>query len=272
MKDKQKVKEKKRKTGRPKGTKNKLPFTTFTQALDYAKKFWKEAQGSDMSFDDIVQYTGFHEKKVVRILNALRDAYKLVEKTDSGEWVLTNIGKGVAVNNSESLKEMFISNSMFKELHTHFGNRNVTESVIQNYVKKHFKGVNSKEATKRYFEGLQIIKTQGKVTYHDKPIIEPSKDIALHLFQLKYALHPASHNEIETLAETVAEKLNATNDESLKLLSEFILEKKGQKDELIGLVNRVMKKLSLESPEKHRPETEKKKHHPESKESDDVNE
>src|SRR3989344_8412088 len=116
MKDKQKVKEKKRKTGRPKGTKNKLPFTTFTQALDYAKKFWKEAQGSDMSFDDIVEYTGFHQKKVVRILNALRDAYRIVEKTDSGEWRLTHIGKGVVDNNSTSLEEMFTAHFIFKIL------------------------------------------------------------------------------------------------------------------------------------------------------------
>lgn len=48
----------------------------------------------------------------------------------------------------------------------------------------------------------------------------------------------------------------------------MVFVEKGQKDELIGLVNRVMKKLSLELPKKHKSKIgiEKKKHHSNGKE------
>jgi len=236
--------------GRPKGSKIGLPFTTFPEALDYVNKIWQKAQYNEMAFKDMSSFMGLHPKKAVRVLNTLKDFYGVIEKTESGYWRLTDVGKRAVRNEHTALKEIFSKNPMFAELHNTFGSKSVTEGVILDHIRKKYKGVDVEEAKRRLLEGISII-GQNKKDGYEHPNQNMSQDFILPLFQLRYALKPPSNEEIENLVEKVAIGLKGSNDDVLKFISGLMIEKKKERGELVNLLDKAMSKLNLNPERKH---------------------
>jgi hypothetical protein len=246
----------KKKGGRPKGSKSKLPFTTFQDALKYAKMIWEKAEYKEMSFKEISNFMGLHPQVAVRVLNALKDFYGIVEQLENGNWRLTDAGKRAAKHEYTALIEVFTKNKMFGELFNTFYGKNVTEGAILSHIEKNYKYVDAEEVKNRLLEGIQIIESAKKQSEQTIPTI--SKDKGLLLFQLKYALKPPSTEEISALVEKVADTLKESNDDVLKLISDLMMEKKANKEELFALLIRAMKRLGLTVEEEVGKSTHKK--------------
>lgn len=237
-------KKKSRSRGRPKGSKSGLPFATFSDAIQYCKVIWDKAHYKEASYAEMSRFMGLSTPKGIRVLAMLRDFYGVIEKTEIGNWRLTDAGKRVARNDSMALKEAFSKNLMFADLYNNFGNKNVTEGVILAYIRKNFKGVDAEETKNRLMEGLNIIKQAKK----DVPELGPTiieNDNALSLLRLKYALKPPSKNEIEVLADSVIKILKTSTDDTLKLLSELMHEKRTNNEELLNLLNKAIERLNI---------------------------
>jgi len=244
-----KIEEPRRKRGRPKGSKSKLPFVTFPGALNYSKILWDNVQYNEVSFKHIKSLMKLHEQKCVRVLGVLKDYYGVLEQTDAGYWRLTEAGRGVAKDDPSALKEVFSKDSMFSDLYQTFGDRNVMESVILDYIEKNYKGIDAEEATQRFLDGMQKIKehsTQKSPGSGDKELL---LDFVLSLFQLKYALTPPSDKEMGKLVDKVVEKLSKTNDDTLKLIAELMSEEKNSNEKLAKHLDRAMERLKLNVPE-----------------------
>lgn len=236
--------------GRPPGSKSKLPFVTFPEALNYSKMLWDKAQYNEMSFNDVSSLMKLHEKKCTRVLGTLKDYYGVIEKTDQGSWRLTEAGKRVVRGDPLALKEVFSKNQMFSDLYQNFGgDRKVMDGVILEYINKSYKGVDAEEVKRRLLEGVKIIKDRTMRRPPELTEPEVSQDFVLPLFQLRYALRPPSDAEIENLVEKVVEKLSKSSDDVLKLISELMTEKKDDRKEVANLLDRAMKKLNLGAPE-----------------------
>lgn len=246
MKDDVKQKEKKKISGRPKGSKSGIPFTSFPEAMEHAKNIWEKAQYNEVSFKEISSFMKVHEKKAVRILNALQDFYGVVEKTPSNNWRLTDAGKRLVKNDSLALKEVFTKNPMFAELYNNFGNKQVTEGVILDYIRKKYKYVDVEEVKRRLMEGLEIIKKGSQQKHQEHADVSIKQDSILPLFQLRYALKPATREEIEALAIKVEKILEDSGDDTLKLLAELMQEKRKDHGELANLLDKAMKKLKID--------------------------
>jgi hypothetical protein len=227
---------------RPKGSKNRLPFITFPQSIDFAKKIWEQAHDSDMSFRDISEYMGVHPQKAVRVLSILEKSYGIIEKTEHGFYRLTTNGKLIAQNNFIALKETFSKDSMFNELLNNFLGKNVTDGALLEYIRKNYKYVDSEEIKQRLIDGMKIIQSVSGGIPTQKTDASVS---ALALFQLKYALNPPTEKEMEFLVTGAAISLKDSGDDVLKLIADLMLEKKKDKKELASLLDRAMKKLNL---------------------------
>lgn len=249
----------KKKGGRPKGSKNALPFVTFTDAINYAKKIWSKAQYSEMSFDGIAKFMGEHPQKAVRVLKYLKDFYGVVEKLDNGRYRLTESGKGVVKDDQTALREAFSKDRMFSDLLTEFWGKSVTEDAVTDYIRKNYKYVDSEDVKTRLLEGMGIIR--GSVPVQPETIVENKlQDLTpLPLFQLYYALKRPSEREIESLTDKVIKVLHNSNDDTLELIADLMSEKKTDTKELVNFLERAMKKLNLyvskeEAKTKHRKE------------------
>ena len=242
VKNKKEVKSLKSK-GRPKGTKSKLPFTTFPDAINYAKMIWQKAQYNEMSFQDISSFMGLKHKKAVRVLNHLRDFYGVVEKLDNGRWRLTDAGKRIVKNEYTALKEVFSKDPMFGKLLNEFWSKSVTEGAILDHIKRNYKYTDAEEVKRRLLEGFKII--QGSTPSQPETSQIETQISTLPLFQLRYALKPPSEKELEKIVEKVVETLIKSNDDVLKLIADLINEKKKDSEELLNLLERAMKKLNL---------------------------
>lgn len=237
----------KRKRGRPPGSKSKLPFTKFPEALENAKKLWNKANYGELSYTEIGSLFGLHAQKVVRVLNILKEYYGVVEKTERGGWRLTDAGIRAAKNDYTALKEVFSKDKMFADLYATFGDGNVSNGVILNHIKKNYKGVDAEEAKLRLLDGIKIMKAASIQGAPNQTIQKISQDFVLSIFQLRYALKPPSDKGLENLVEKVVKKLSESNDSVLKLISELMAEKKSNKGELANLLDKVMDRLNLDA-------------------------
>jgi len=246
MKTEKTLQRKRRGRGRPKGSKSDLPFTTFQEAIEYSKVVWERAQYNEISFREISSYMKLHPKKAVRVLPSLKDFYGVVEKTTDNNWRLTDAGKRLAKNDAIALKEIFTKNPMFSELFSSFGNKQVTEGVIIEHIQKKYKGFDAEEVKKRLMEGIDIIKQGSTYHYQDNMNIHTEHKTVLPLFQLRYALKPATKEEIDALVSKAVKILEESGDETLKLLAELMHEKKKDNQELANLLDKAMKKLKID--------------------------
>lgn len=240
---------KKRKRGRTKGSKNKLPFIKFPEVIDYVKMVWSKAQYNEMSFKDISNFMNLHPQKAVRVLNILQNFYGVVEKVENN-WRLTDAGKRIVKKDYMALKEVFSKEPMFADLLNSFGNKNVTEGVILEHIKRKYKGIDADEVLLRFKEGQKIIEENAKKHDISEKKTNITQDFALSLFQLYYALKPPSNKERNILVENVVKGLENSDDGVLKLISELMKEKKDDEKELTNLLNKTMKRLGFISEEK----------------------
>ncbi len=253
-KEKKKMQSSRKIAGRPKGSKSGLPFTTFPEAIEYAKSIWQKAEYREISFGEISKFMKLHEKKAARVLNTLRDFYGIVEKSDTGSWRLTETGKRVAKHDATGLKESFSKDAMFADLMSTYGNKEVTEGVIQDYIKKRYKGVDSEEVKNRFIDAKKIIDGGHPTTTssHISGKTVTGDTFSLSLLRLKYILDPPTNEQISELVSHLAKTLKESNDDTLQLLAELMEEKKHDKKELANLVDKAMKRLKIEMPEKEK--------------------
>ncbi len=255
-----------RKGGRPKGSKSKLAFITFPEAIEHAKLLWKKAGFKEMSFDDIKELTRLHQQKLVRVLGALSGKYGVIEKTDAGYWRLTDAGQRVGKDDPTGLKQVFQKDTMFAELYSKWGDKEVTPGVIRDYVERNFKGVNAKEVTKRFQQGKNIIREHTSQAQKNQLGSIMGGELTLTLFQLKYALNPPSNQEIRNIVRGVVKTFAESDDRVLKLISELMEEivagdrelKDPDRKELAKHLDRAMNELGLNPPkaeEEKKPET-----------------
>lgn len=236
---------KKKGAGRPKGSKNSLPFTTFPEAISYTQMIWEKAKDGEISFKEICSGIGLHEKKAVRVLNSLKDFYGVVEKKDRS-WCLTDAGKRLARNEAMALRDVFTKDPMFADLYARFGERSVTEGVILDYIQKKYKFIDAEETKQRLLAGITRISggSAQKISSSAEPAMD--KDFALPLFKLRYALKPATKEELDGLVTSVIKRLEASGDETLKLLSELMHEKRKNSEDLVNLLDKAMRRLKAD--------------------------
>jgi hypothetical protein len=55
----------KSRVGGPLGSKSKLPFVTFPEAIKYSELMWKQAQYNEMTFKDIKDWSNLHPQKAL---------------------------------------------------------------------------------------------------------------------------------------------------------------------------------------------------------------
>ncbi|MCL5009499.1 MAG: hypothetical protein M1433_00750 [Candidatus Parvarchaeota archaeon] len=140
--------------GRKRGSKSGLPFTKFSDAVAYAKTLWNAKGDSEMTPLDIAKDLGFKLPKAVRVIGALNRNYNILEKVGK-LWRLSDIGKGVANNNKDSLMASFTNEKMFKELFNEFNDRKVTDEAMVSSIKSKYKYVDADEVKERLKEGIE---------------------------------------------------------------------------------------------------------------------
>jgi hypothetical protein len=180
----------------------------------------------------------------VRVLGILKDYYGVVEKTDSGYWRLTDVGKRAGRGDPMALKEVFSKNEMFSDLYSEFGDKDVMPSVMLDYIKKNYRGTDAEEVKGRLLEGIKIIKDHPAQS-HEQANQEVSQDFTLPIFQLRYALRPPSDAEIDHLVGKVVENLSKSDDDVLKFISKLMIKKETDRKELANLLDEAMDRLDL---------------------------
>lgn len=231
--------------GNKKGVKNKLPFTTFPDAVTYARMLYKAQKDKEMTSNDIAKDLGFKGPKAVRIIGALSRTYDLLEK--SGKlWKLSEIGKKVANNDRDALISSFTHDKMFSELFNKFKDRQVTDDAITSSIKTDYKYVDVSEVKNRLKDGINLIKSIGNSTTLPSDNGALSEEDLRSLIKLRYALMPPRPEEINQLENKAIEILSEASDDVLKTLANLMKSNKGNKELTLQFLQQAFSKMGVD--------------------------
>jgi hypothetical protein len=262
--------ENKKKAGRPKGAKSKLnlPIRNIADAIDWAKKVDSNAGMNEFHPEDLVEYIGINKGFVSPALSVLQK-FGFIEKGSFG-WKISDLGMRVISGEREAVKEALERVDLYRDLLRSFGDKNVTKTIILNYLKtKYKKGENTEIIAEKYAEAVNYLNSLGKET--SKPIakVEGSKVIdnkIMTLLKLKYTFYPDKNSKKEILNELIEEfkddaditiqslisqiKENENNEEILKVLIDTLMSSFSQKYPLLKFEKRTKKEIKREEAEK----------------------
>src|SRR3989344_4019399 len=187
----------KKKSGRPAGAKSKinLPIRNIDVAVEWTKKAYENAKDSEMSPNDVAKFIdvsrGFGSPAI-----SVLDKFGLIEKASFG-WKISELGKRAINGDKEAIKEALERVDMFRSLLRTFGDKDVTEGVILDYLKKNFKkGDNTKVISDKYIEALNYLNSlTGKSSVYQKPQNNPVNELnfdnkLITLLKIRYIFLP----------------------------------------------------------------------------------
>ncbi len=240
--------------GRPKGAKSVgIPLRGIKDAIELVKMVYDNAGTKTMSFAEMTNYMKLQKASSTPVVGALYE-YGLIERSGIG-WRLSELGMLAVKGDKEAVKEAFEKNPIFRDLSIEFFDKEITEGIVIDYLRKKYKkGENVFLIAKRFLEAIQYIKglsnldVRGKAE-RDRSLAE-SVDTGkwFKLIQLKYALDPPSESEIDNLVDAVADELSNDSDVSIKTLAISVRENKNDRNSLKLLIDNIVKILSQKYP------------------------
>ncbi|MFA5019807.1 MAG: hypothetical protein WC533_01770 [Candidatus Pacearchaeota archaeon] len=259
----------KKKAGRPKGAKSKLnlPIRNIADAIDWARKVDNEANGNEFHPEDLVEYIGINKGFVSPALSVLQK-FGFIEKGSFG-WKISDLGMRVISNEREAVREALERVDLYRDLLRSFGDKNVTKTIILNYLKtKYKKGENTEIIAEKYAEAVSYLnsleKGIGKPATKEVNKIIDNKIITL--LKLKYTFYPDKNSKKEILNELITEfnddedvtikslisqiKENEDNESILKVLIDTLMNSFSQKYPILNIEKKVKKEQKKEITEK----------------------
>ncbi len=224
--------------GRPKGSKSiGIPLKGVKEAVELVRMVYEKAGDKTMSFSEMAEYMKLQKGSSTPAVGAVYE-YGLIERSGIG-WKVSELGKDAIGGNRESVKEAFEKNTIFRDLSIQFGDKEITEGILIEYLRRKYKkGGNVFLIAKRFMEGLQYIKSL-ESSRTPAESIEPRDEAKwFKVIQLKYSLNPTK--EISKLADDVAEEFENVNDVALKTLAKSIKENKNNKEVLTVLIDNLI--------------------------------
>jgi hypothetical protein len=231
---------KKKKTGRPKGSKSNIgiPMKGIKEAISLTKMAYEKGKDSIMSFSEISGHMGLQKGSNTTTMGAL-SAYGFVEQSEGG-WKVSELGKRAINGEKEAIRASFEKVDLFRELSSQFGGKNVSPGLVIDYLKKKYKkGENVKIIEQRFSEGMDFIKGLEPEKPQFKSVKTDAPEI-IDLIKLKYALHPPEEKDIKELANKVHLSFKDNQDPSIKILAENINKNKENKGALLALVDSIL--------------------------------
>lgn len=254
MVEEQKSKEEKKNIGRPKGAKSQLgiPIKDIDEAVQLVKLVFDKQGSKNITFEDLAKSMSIQTGALVRISNSFKE-YGLLEQTEIG-WKVTDLGRRAVSNDKAALKEAFEKNDIFKELSGLFWDKDISENIVFDYLKKKYKkGENVKIITDRFLKGREYIKSIEGENIFIPPQEGARADTSkiIKLIKLKYALNPPKEEEIDNLVEDIIKELRESNIISIKVLTESIDKNKTKEKRAVlsVLIDNIIGILSEDYPE-----------------------
>ena len=211
--------EKASKGGRPKGSKSLgIPQRGLKDALELTKMIYDNVNDKIMSFQEMTDYMKLQKGSANPVVGALFE-YGLIERSSNG-WKVSDLGKNALFGDATSAKAAFEKNTIFRDLSIQFGDKDITEGILIDYLKKKYKkGENVFLIARRFSEGVAYIRSLGGTTIKlpELPLRKPEKTVDAELYQMARLfgqLFPPSDkaNALESIDKmtTLAEKNNLT--------------------------------------------------------------
>ena len=123
---KQETDVKKKKGGRPQGSKSDIgiPMKGIKEAVALVKMAYEKGQDSIMSFSEISNYMNLQKGSNTTTIGAL-SFYGFVEQADGG-WRISELGKRAVRGEKEAIRTAFEREALFRESSSQFGGKNVS--------------------------------------------------------------------------------------------------------------------------------------------------
>jgi len=238
-----KIENDKKKAGRPKGAKSKLnlPIRDIADAVEWIRKVDNEAKGNEFHPEDLVEYIGINKGFVSPALSVLQK-FGFIERGSFG-WKVSELGMRVISNEREAIKEALERVDLYRDLLKNFGDKNVTKTIILNYLKtKYKKGENTEVIAGKYTEAvsyLNSLTTEISSTKKDKQFTKSTDNLdkkIITLLKLKYMFFPEKDSKIEVIDELINVFEDET-DPTIKSVISKIKQQKGEEETLKVLIN-----------------------------------
>lgn len=254
--EKNNVNTKKRKSGRPKGSKRRLniPTKNVGGAVGLIKLAYKGSKGKSVSTKDLQNFMDLKTGALSPIIGVLMNDYGFLEKDDLGGYLISTLGLNAIKGDKTAIREAFERNNLMRELSRKFFDKEVTQGLIEDFLKKKYKmGADVVKVTQRFLEGCNYIKGLSTSISDDKSMISSNIEYSIQkseqqvniqdvikLIKLKYAINPPKENEISNLAESLNKAFTNIKDEAIRTLIKKIRENKEKKEILNVLVDSVI--------------------------------
>ena len=236
---------------RPKGSKSLgIPKRGMPEVIDIAKVLFQRAGDNTFSFSDFKEFLSLEKAAATPLVGILSSDYGIIEKAEGG-WKLSDLGRRIANDDFNAVKESFIRNPIFNDLTSRFEGKSITAGVIIDYLKKKYKkGENVLIIAQRFMEMMGYVKpVEGVPVGSPEDNQFPDKNISrwFRVFQLKYAL-TSPKEDIKKLAESIENEFKNDKDEGIRTTAESIMENKSKEEILKVLVDNLIKIASKKYP------------------------
>lgn len=228
--------------GRPRKGRIGVPQTNLIDAITYVKKVYDAFGTASFSFGDMNKTMDITIAFAKRASGEFKQ-YGLLDKTTGGYWFVTDLGKRAVNGDQGAVLEVLQKLEIFADLYLAFKDQNITRGVIEDYLKKKWKGFNAALVASRYMDVLNHIKS-----------LAPEKELANKpafnekIIQLKYALNPPTGNEIPILVDNIFEEFKNDNNSAIRTLVKSMRENKGKTENLRLLFDNFLAILSERYP------------------------
>lgn len=234
---------KEKKGGRPKGAKSNfnLPARGISDAVEWTRKIHEKAKEKEFSPEDLTSYLDIGKGFASPAISVL-DKFGFIEKASYG-WKISELGKSAIRGDKDSLKQALERIELFRELIKSFGDREVTKSIIVNYLKSKYKKENNEAVAERFAESIDFLNSFGQLDVKSeekgfavKEACFSDEDLQI-ILKMKYAFQPIKEELKETILEEAYNKFKDYGDSTIESLIEEI--KKNKKNEAVrnALIN-----------------------------------
>ena len=220
-----------------------VPKKTIGEAITYIKLIYDARGQRLMSFNEMAEYMQVSGGWRSTIFSLLEN-YGLIEQTKTGLWKVTDDGVKCLNNDYNSVKDAFEKVPIFKKLMNVFGDKDVTQRAIVDYLKTLYKKPDKyvKNAAEKFWYGKEYLDSIQKGEEPRPPKLSINHSITekwLYMIKLKYALSPPSQSEKKEIIIDLLERVK--DDKDLRIFAESLKENVANDDSIKTIFNLMIK-------------------------------
>ncbi len=247
---------KKKKGGRPVGTKSKinLPFKSVEESIEWTRKIYEKAKDNEFHPDDLPGYIGIGRGFVSPVL-AILDKFGLIQRATLG-WNVSQLGKEAIRGNKNSIIECVEKIDLYRELLRAFSERKVNKSIIVAHLKSKYKYGDNTESIadkfieeKKYIDSIETNQISSENTVTKKPETPKlDNNELITLLKVKYAFQPSEEISKVELINELHNNFKDYGDTTIESLVNEIKKNKSNDAVVNALVNAFLKSFEKKYP------------------------